>query len=190
MQIYLNLKHYWESVPMEEVKQSFQDWFDRGASEDYETRIRHGFMDQADFTGSAESVAASDENVFLSASLYRLRSSGNDPGVLVRDREDPFCEMIAKFPRASRKGIPMSACYSAGGNAGGNQVAAVEFIDHTTELETADGQTDTTLSQEVEQFLEETRRPQASDRPQPGHWYYRAPCPGVRYYSFQHVQDA
>ena len=63
-------------------------------------------------------------------------------------------------------------------------MAAVELIDHTAELETADGQTDATLSQEVEQFLEEARQTQASDRPQPGHWYYRAPCPGVRYYSY------
>ena len=104
MQIYLNLKHYWETVPLEEIKQSFQDWFDRGASEDYETRIGHGLMDQADFTGSAGSVAESDENVFLSASLYRLRSSGNAPNVLVRDREDPFCEIIAKFPRGIGEG--------------------------------------------------------------------------------------
>ena len=104
MQIYLNPRHYWETVPMEEIKQSFQDWFDRGASEDYETRISHGLMDQADFTGSAGSMAESDENVFLSASLYRLRSSGNAPNVLVRDREDPFCEIIAKFPRGIGEG--------------------------------------------------------------------------------------
>ncbi len=104
MQLYLNLKHYWDTVPMEEIKQSFQDWFDRGASEDYETRISHGLMDLADFTGSAGSVAESDENVFLSASLYRLRSSGNAPDMLVRDGEDPFCEIIAKFPRSIGEG--------------------------------------------------------------------------------------
>ena len=37
---------------------------------------------------------------------------------------------------------------------------------------------------EVETILEEAERSRAESQSETGHWYYRIPCAGVRYYSF------
>ena len=44
---------------------------------------------------------------------------------------------------------------------------------------------DAKLTKEVETILEEAEQPQAESQPATGHWYYRVPCAGVRYYSFE-----
>ena len=100
MKIYTHQKHQDEHIPMDEVRRTFQEWFDRGALEDCEARISHGFLSQADFVGSAKNVATSDEHIMLTATLFRVRSKGPEaPHVMVRQEDAPFCELIALFPK-------------------------------------------------------------------------------------------
>lgn len=68
-------------------------------------------------------------------------------------------------------------------------MSTVELLDRSQILEVT-GETPeitlgNTLAQEVEQFLEESRRDQPAAQPRPGYMEYRVPFPGVRYYSFQ-----
>ena len=64
-------------------------------------------------------------------------------------------------------------------------MATVELLDRSQVLDVTGETPENTLSQEVEQFLEEARRDQPAGQPRTGYMEFRVPFPGVRYYSFQ-----
>lgn len=63
-------------------------------------------------------------------------------------------------------------------------MATVELLDRSQAPDVTGETPENILAQEVEQFLEESRRDQSAAQTQPGYMEYRVPFPGVRYYSF------
>ena len=63
-------------------------------------------------------------------------------------------------------------------------MSAPEILEQQRQPETVSQGLDTKLTKEVETILEEAERSRAESQSETGHWYYRIPCAGVRYYSF------
>ena len=64
-------------------------------------------------------------------------------------------------------------------------MATVELLDRDQALEVTCEAPENTPAQEVERFLEDSRREQPEAQARPGYMEFRVPFPGVRYYSFQ-----
>ncbi len=98
--IYMTQKYPGEAIPMAGVEKAFQEWFNQGAMEDHQERIQYGSLSQADFVGNAQETATSDSHIFLTASLHRTRAKHQVPVEPRTMDEDPFCEMVARFPKS------------------------------------------------------------------------------------------
>ena len=101
MQIYLTNPGPSNPVPMDQIRQSFQDWYNQGAQEDYRARLTCSFLGQADFTGRASDVATSDRHIFLSATICPLRSeeAQKDPYNLTPFPKEDHWDIIARIDR-------------------------------------------------------------------------------------------
>ena len=62
---------------------------------------------------------------------------------------------------------------------------AAEVLERQRQPEIVSEVLDAKLTKEVEAILEEAEQSQAESQSETGHWYYRVPCAGVRYYSFE-----
>ena len=101
MQIYITNPGPSMPVPMDQVRQSFSDWYDQGAQKDHHARLSCGFLGQADFTGIAGDVATSDRHIYLPARISQLQAGDTqqDPYTLVPLPEELHWHILARFDR-------------------------------------------------------------------------------------------